>query len=84
MSKEITHENFNCPILGSIAHLEIEYLVREFHRIEPLPAEKIVVGFHCHDCLSCGVVVTEQSATSRSYNWASCPAHSIFSKRGTR
>lgn len=84
MSNEIIREEKYCSKLASIAHIEKTYAVSApSHRLQPTPPEKIGIRFHCHDCFSCGVGKFK-SETSASYDWESCPEHSIFKKRGTR
>lgn len=66
--KETEYESYNCSLLGGIAQITLEYLIRIASGTED---KKVLSGFDCDSAKLCGVGIQSGRGTW-TFNWEKC------------
>jgi len=80
MFDKIESQQFDCPVLGGVALIQIR---RQYVQADEMPTPELLktVFTNCRDKLECGIA-RPSGPRSYTFDWSLCPAHSTLNSRG--
>jgi hypothetical protein len=80
MPDKIESQQFDCPVLGGVALIQIRH---EYIKVDEMPAPELhkSVFTNCRNKLECGIA-RPSGPRSYTFDWSLCPAHSTWNSKG--